>query len=150
MFSTIIRFTVASLIPNRSFLKTRLSPVSAYMGTTILLALVASIIDSVYGTGRFASVPWPIRPFIGPCITPLLWFAHVAFVVHLLVRLILPKPWTYRHAFPYAVAANVISVPVAILIFQLQGTGAAATSLLIICAVYSSLPLLLGRKKRRT
>ncbi|WP_114570375.1 hypothetical protein [Exiguobacterium flavidum] len=150
MFELIRRFITLSAFPNRNFLKARLAPLSAYMGTTVFLAILASAIDSFFVVRQIAYVPWLILHFIGLMITLLLWFALFALIVQVLVRMILPKPWTYRHAFPYAVAASVVAIPVTILSFQLYGTETAALTLFLLNGLYAVVPLVLARRKKRT
>ncbi|WP_214847690.1 hypothetical protein [Exiguobacterium sp. s193] len=146
----LINYLQTTLVPNRSFLKTRLVDVSLYFCGLAWISFWTTVIDSLFITKTVPLVIWLILHFIFIAIAILLFLLLMSYLNRWLIAWLLPRPWAYRQVFPYTVAANLWSFPVGVLCYQLGLKGLGVTIIFAGHFLYSLIPVFLARKQKKT
>ena len=144
-----INYLQTTLVPNRSFLKTRLADVSLYFCGLAWISFWTTVIDSIFIIKTVPFIVWFMLHFIFVAIALLLFLLLMSYLNRWLIDWILPRPWAYRQVFPYTVAANLWSFPVGVLCYQLGFTALGMTLLLVGHFIYSLLPVFSARKRKK-
>lgn len=144
-----INYLQTTLVPNRSFLKTRLADVSLYFCGLAWISFWTTVIDSIFIVKTVPFIVWFMLHFIFVAIALLLFLLLMSYLNRWLIAWILPRPWAYRQVFPYTVAANLWSFPVGVLCYQLGFTALGMTLLLVGHFIYSLLPVFSARKRKK-
>ena len=145
-----INYLQTTLVPNRSFLKTRLADVSLYFCGLAWISFWTTVIDSIFIIKTVPFIVWFMLHFIFVAIALLLFLLLMSYLNRWLIAWILPRPWAYRQVFPYTVAANLWSFPVGVLCYQLGFSALGVTLLLVGHFIYSLLPVFSARKRKKT
>ncbi|MGA9232884.1 MAG: hypothetical protein WBV68_12590 [Exiguobacterium oxidotolerans] len=145
-----INYLQTTLVPNRSFLKTRLADVSLYFCGLAWISFWTTVIDSIFIIKTVPFIVWFMLHFIFVAIALLLFLLLMSYLNRWLIDWILPRPWAYRQVFPYTVAANLWSFPVGVLCYQLGFTALGVTLLLVGHFIYSLLPVFSARNRKKT